>query len=212
MNTRLLVPFVAIMLVCSMSLHLEAGQMPHAGDQFQINYTDDTNRQAAIYAEGGVEVSGSDLVRITMNSGLGVRGGLDSQWVDDQGSNGNEYLDFTSAGDTVFTFFIFQSRSIRNHNGGEINSFTVEGFGPNGDSIGFIDYENSSLTNLGGNFVAEFGYQPLKTVRVTSTGDHLLISAIEIAAEGFSIPEPNTASLIVVLTGCLATVRFRGTA
>ena len=163
-----------------------------------VNWFDDGTFQTNLYEEAGVRVTGSGLMSFDF-SGVGVVGGVADNTVDP-----GEYLEFEAIGPNVFASAEFNSGFTGGLDGGDFDSFTIEGFLTDGTSVGTFDYQGLGLAFfIDDDWVARLGAGPLNKIRLAATGDRYRISAMDFTF----VPAPGAAALLGL--GALGALRRR---
>ena len=168
--------------------------------QTVINFNDDGTFQIPSYSEGGVSVTGSNLLDFTD----GTFGGIGVVGDDDSLVDNFESLFFMAEGATQFTSFDLNTAlGFDGNNNGMINDFRVEAYDASGASLGVIvDFANGGLgTN---EYLALLGLTQAKVIEIASEGDGF--NARSISVSFVTVPEPNS---IGMLLACCAGIAFR---
>ena len=155
-----------------------------------IDFRDNGNFQAASISEGGVLVTGSNLLNVSGGSfgGIGVVGD-DDNFVDDL-----ESLIFEAEGGVRFTSFRVETFLNNSFGNDEVDDFRVEGFDSSGNSLGVFD--SFGAANIGDlEYVSTLGVSEVHRFEVASVGDSYIASRIRV---GFTaVPEPTSAILLL---------------
>lgn len=151
-----------------------------------IAFTDDGTFTAPFYDESDVRVSGSGTLNLLELNGIGVVGGVSDNAVDT-----GEFLDVEITNGLLFESFIFTSSIVGNLDGGDIDSFFIEGFRADGTSIGTFDFFDSGEGFISNEYVSLLGGEPVERFRVASRGDLFRLSSLTIT----TVPAPGAAAL-----------------
>ena len=162
----------------------------------QVRFNDPPQGVLASHSQGGVLVTSSGMLDIAGGT-VGVYGGVGNNGVDPAGLAPDEWLQFTAEGDGPFASFKFVSGGMSNFSG-FLDEYTLEGFDDAGVRVGMFDYHNSGVDRHNilffDDFVARIGVGPLKSIRVTASGDEYELQIIDVTF----VPEPHLAGLLSV--------------
>lgn len=134
-----------------------------------MDFTNQGTFQTATIMRDGLLITGSNTLNVLNLNGLGVVGGVNDSVID-----GNEFVVFTFP-DRPATEVSYSVQTAGNQNGdGMIGAAVVEGFGPNGQSLGIVSVQSTGQKNVS----AFFNNVPLSQFRVQAVVDNHRISRV----------------------------------